>query len=128
MQVKFIATGNSPTYYEFQNEKVIAHYENQTEEFDLSSLQEGDQFQQLQVDTLNLNGSHIIRNAYRDGSGELHVTLCQQVGPGHWKEGIEFDPIDYDPTKIQVVWDASKSFAGRAWAMTQNGKIYVGEN
>lgn len=125
MKIKFLATGMAPTHYSFNGEVVMAHHNGQSEDFDLSGLAEGDQFQGVGVDTLELAPGHVLRNAYRDSNGELHLTLCQQVGPGHWQEGVEFDVTEYDPAKIQAIYNADKPHSGAPWAVTSGGKQWV---
>lgn len=125
MKIKFLATGMAPTHYSFSGDVVTAHYNGQGEGFDLSDLQHGDQFQGVSVDDLSLSPGHVIRKAERDSNGELHLTLCQRVGPGHWEEGAEIDVADYDPAKIQVVLNADKPYSGIAFAVTSEGKQWV---
>jgi len=127
MKIKFLATGNAPTHYNFNGDVVTAHYDGGLMEgFDFSGLQHGDQFQGVSVDRIFAPAAgQVIRAAERDSSGELHLTLCQQVGPGHWEEGAEFDVANYDPSKIQVVLNADKPYSGIAFAVTSEGKQWV---
>lgn len=125
MKIKMLPVGNSPDYYKIVGEIITAHKGSQSESFDLSSVQEGDQFLGVECDTLELNGLHVIRNAYRDTQGILHVDLCQQVGPGHWETGVEFDSADYNPADINVVYREDKPHAGIPWALTIAGRIEV---
>lgn len=102
MKAIFLATGDSPDYYEFDeaNEIITAHKDGASEAFDLSTLQEGDEFEGLVVDTLDLNGTHIIRDAERV-NGELHLTLCQFTS-NNWEESDEIDVSNYDQTELYV--------------------------
>jgi len=121
MQIKFLATGNSPTCYSISSEVITAFYNEASESFDLSALETNGKFTGVGVDTLSLNSQHIIRDAYRDDAGELHVTLCQAVGPGNWGESQEFDSSDYDPDVIHVEFKGA--MAGTPWALTRRGKV-----
>lgn len=121
MKLKFKATGNAPTHYSVQGDIITAHHSEQSEDFDLSGLEAGDKFEGVEPDTLDLPGNQIIRDAYRDESGELHVTLCQQVGPGHWSESDWIDTADYDPDSVQAIY-SDRPHAGKAWALTREGK------
>ncbi len=121
MKLTMKSTGNSPEYYEFSGDTVTAHLDGQSESFDLSGLGSADQFQGVEPETLTLSPAHIIRDAYRDDSGELHVTLCQAVGPGDWGESQEFDSSDYAPDAIQVPFLGES--AGRSYAVTRRGRV-----
>lgn len=125
MKVRVLATGNAPTHYSFDGDVVTAHHNNQTEQFDLSALGSDDKFTGVSVDILSLSAGHVIRDAYRDESGELHVTLCQQVGPGHWSESDWMDATAYDPVKVNAVYDNTKTHSGTPWVVTQEGKQWV---
>ena len=90
MIIKFLATGTAPEKYEFDGEKIT--YSGET--YDLSVFEEGDEF--LGVED---NGIRSIQRI----DGVLHVTLCQESPPGHWR-GID-DYIDssfYDSNKIYI--------------------------
>ena len=123
MKIKFLATGNAPTHYSFAGETVTAHVNVISEDFDLSAISVGDKVTSVSVDTLDLNSGHILRDAYRDESGELYITLCQRVGPGHWSESDWMDVSDYNSDAIQVNFDSTKDFSGQPWAQTQLGKV-----
>jgi len=118
MKIKLLATGQAPDYYTFSGSTATAHYEGQSDSFDFSTLQEGDVFQGVDS-SLPVPA---IRNAEVVG-GELRVTLCQQVGPGHWLESGWIDSASYDPDAITVSQDTSKAFSGTAWAKTRAGKV-----
>lgn len=118
MKIKMLATGQSPDYYSFSGDIITAHHEGVTEQYDLSAFPEGGVFQGADP----VNGVPAIRGVERTG-GVLHVTLCQQVGPGHWLESGEFDSAQYDPDAVHVVQDTSKAFAGNAWAKTRQGRV-----
>lgn len=122
MIVLFKSTGNAPEHYSFNGETVTAHRGDVSESFDLSSIETGDEFQGVSADTLDLSPAHIIRDAYRDESGELRVTLCQAVGPGHWGESAEMDASEYDPDAIHVEFKGI-SRAGQPWACTRLGYV-----
>lgn len=99
MNIVFLATFQSPDYYEFPGGDIIrAFYDGQSEDFDLSSLEIGDEFKDLIVDTLPLDSGQIIRNAVRAEDGILHLDLCQHVerGEGYTNSWIVSDPIDSD--------------------------------
>ena len=123
MKIKVLATGNAVTHYSFNGDVITAYYDGLTEDFDLSVIQSDNKFTGLSVDSLNLRASQIIRGAYRDESGELHVTICQQVGPGHWEAGPEIDAADYQQDGINVVLREDKPSTGKPWAMTSIGKV-----
>lgn len=111
MKLLFIPTGNAPSHYSFDGDVVTAHHDGQTESFDLSALTASDQFQGVELDTLTGPApSQVIRDAYRDEAGELHVTLCQQVVAGQypgmradWRTGNEIDASQYDPNVCYCV-------------------------
>lgn len=124
MKIKVIPTGNAPTHYSFNGEVITAHYDGKAEHFGFSGLSAGDQFQGVALDTLEgVAPSQVIRDAYRDEAGELHVTLCQKVGPGHWEAGEEIDSSQYDPDQIQVAYRADKPHAGTPAVWTRAGKM-----
>ena len=121
MKITVIPTGNAPTHYSFNGELITAYYDGETESFDLSVIPADGKFEGVGVDTLDLPASQIIRDAYRDSAGELHVTLCQKVGSGHWESGLEIDSASYQPDKIQVVYNTDKAHAGTPTAVTSTG-------
>lgn len=125
MKIKLLATGSAPTHYSFEGELVTAYYDGKSEVFDLSSIEFGDEFVDISVDELNLHGFHVIRDAYRDSVGELHITLCQQVGPGHWSESDEMDSTDYNPKSVYAVYDKNRQHADVPWVITSEGKLWV---
>ena len=84
MKITVIPTGTPVTHYAFSGETITAFCKGEQEDFDLSSLVASADFQSVVVDTLDTSPSQIIREACRDEAGELHVTLCQGVGSGHW--------------------------------------------
>lgn len=108
MKLKFLATGNAPNYI-ISGETING--------IDLSIVEHGGEF--IGSEETRQAG---IRNAERDETGELWVTLCQQVGPGHWTEGEWLDAEDYDPNAIYVA-KLDKPHAGKAWAKTGNGEV-----
>ena len=97
MKITVIPTCTPVTHYAFNGETITAFCKGEQEDFDLSSLVASSQFQSVVVDTLDTSPSQIIRAAYRDESGELHVTLCQGVGSGHWEASDEIDSESYNP-------------------------------
>ena len=121
MKITVIPTGNAPTHYTFDGEVITAHYDGETESFDLSVIPADGKFEGVVVDTLDLPASQIVRDAYRDSLNELHVTLCQKVGAGHWLTGPEIDSAQYNPAVSQVVYDASKAHAGTPTVVTSTG-------
>lgn len=118
MKIKLLATGQSPDYYTFSGETITAHLDGLTEVYDLSGFPEGGVFQGADP----VNGVPAIRHVERDSEG-LKVTLCQQVGPGHWVESGWMDSGEYDPDAVHVQQDLSKDWAGKAWAKTRQGKV-----
>jgi len=125
MKITVIPTGNAPTHYSFNGELITAYYDGETESFDLSVIPADGKFEGVGVDTLDLPASQIVRDAYRDSAGELHVTLCQKTGSGHWETGVEIDVTAYQANKIQVTYNADKAHAGTPWAVTSIGKQEV---
>lgn len=92
MKIKFLATGQAPDYYEFEDEKVI--FNGQT--FDLSIIEEGDQFEGIDHEI------QAIREVERI-DGELYVTLCQQAPRGHWTGTDKYiDSKHYDPNVLYI--------------------------
>lgn len=124
MKIKILATGEAPTHYSFNNEVVTAYHNGLSESFDLSSIEFGDQFVGVSVDTLNLNMFHVIRDVYRDRLGELHLVLCQEVGAGHWRESDEFDSEFYKPEGIYAKYTNQKH-AGTPSVVTSEGEQWV---
>lgn len=108
MKIKFLATGNAPSY-EISGETING--------LDLSIVEHGGKF--VGSDETRAAG---IRNAERDSDGELWVTLCQQVGPGHWTESEWLDAEDYDAEEVYVR-KLNKPHAGRAWAKNGRGEV-----
>lgn len=110
MQIKFLATGEAPDYYEFEDEKVI--FNNQT--FDLSAIEEGDQFQGIEADM------NAIREVERI-DGELYVMLCQKAPRGHWTGIDEYiDSKDYDSQKLYIrekLPEEIEKEGGQLWEM-----------
>ena len=121
-QIKFLATGQSPDYYTIAGEVITAYHGGVSEAYDLSGFPEGGVFQ----DADPVNGVPAIRNVERT-NGELKVTLCQQVGPGHWTESGWMEAGAYDPDAIHVKRDTSKAHSGKAWAKTRQGKVFAEE-
>jgi hypothetical protein len=103
MRLKFLATAQSPDFYEFDAEKITARKGESFEEFDLSPLDHGDKFQGLEPDTLDLPPTQIIRDAFRDEHGELHVTLTQ-ASPmmGNWRESEWMDAAEYVAGRVYI--------------------------
>ena len=75
MKITVIPTGTPVTHYAFTGETITAFCKSEQEDFDLSSLVASAEFQSVVVDTLDTSPSQIIREAYRDDAGELHLTL-----------------------------------------------------
>lgn len=119
-QLNILATGRSPDYYTFSGDTITAHQDGHTETYDLGAFPEGGVFQGADP----VNGVPAIRNVERT-NGELKVTLCQQVGPGHWSESGWIDAATYDPDAIHVIRDTSKPHSGNPWVKTKTGKRYV---
>ena len=108
MMIKFLATGSAPIY-SITGESING--------IDLSPLEHGGAF--VGDDETKAAG---IRGAERDASGELWVTLCQAVGPGHWMDGDWIDASAYDPDAIHVTY-RDRPHSGLPWAMTARGKV-----
>ena len=123
MKITVIPTATPVTHYAFSGETITAFCKGEQEDFDLSSLVASAEFQSVVVDTLATSPSQIIRKAYRDESGELHVTLCQGVGAGHWIESEVLDSVEYDPYLVYVRLNKSKQFGGVATVMTKEGAV-----
>ena len=125
MKITVIPTGNAPEFYTFNGDIITAVKDGQSEAFDLSGLQNGDKLMGVDADTLDLPGGQIIRAAERDSNGELHVTLCQRVGAGHWEAGATFDASVYNPEAVNVTYRSDKPHAGKAYAVTKVGKVWA---
>lgn len=130
MKLHFLATGDAPERYSFDGDQITAHRNGQSESFDLSGLETGGEFLGVSVDTLTLAAGHIIRDASRDSNGELHVTLCQAVGPNHWTEGEgEIDASNYNPSMPYVqlvsVERGDVSDYEPAWSSKRNAWVAV---
>jgi len=123
MKITVIPTGNAPTHYTFDGEIITAHYDGETESFDLSVIPADGKFEGVGVDTLDLPASQIVRDAYRDSSGELHVTLCQKVGSGHWEASDELDSESYNPDTVYVKLNQEKEFSGTPKVTTRQGAM-----
>lgn len=108
MKIKFLATAMAPIH--LINGEIVNG-------IDLSPLEYGGEF--IGDDESMAAG---IRGAERDVNGELYVTLCQAVGPGHWSESDWIDAGDYDPDAIHATY-LDKPHAGRPWAKTARGKV-----
>jgi|SRR5690554_2755600 len=119
MKIKFLATGQSPDYYSFSGNTITAHLGGQTESYDLSDFGPDAVFQGADP----IEGVPAIRGVeHKDG--ELHVTLCQQVGPGHWSESGWMDSGAYDPDAVYAAFAATaKGWTGIPWAKTRQGRV-----
>lgn len=117
-QIKLLATGQGPDYYSIAGEVITAYQGGVSEAYDLSTFPEGGVFEGASP----VNGVPAIRNVERV-NGVLNVTLCQQVGPGHWTESGWFDATTYDPDAIHARQDTGKAFSGKAWAKTRQGQV-----
>ena len=123
MKITVIPTGNAPTHYSFNGETVTSHHDDATEDFDLSVVPADGQFTGANVDNLELPASQIIRDAYRDSAGELHVTLCQGVGSGHWEASDVIDSASYNPDTVYVKLNQEKAFSGTPKVTTREGVV-----
>lgn len=117
-QLNILATGQGPDYYTVNGETITAYHGGVSEAYDLSAFPEGGTFQSADP----VNGVPAIRHVERT-NGVLNVTLCQQVGPGHWSESGWFDAAQYDPDAVHVKRDTSKAFSGTPWAKTRQGQV-----
>ena len=123
MKITVIPTSTPVTHYAFNGETITAFCKGEQEDFDLSSLVASADFQSVVVDTLDTSPSQIIREAYRDDAGELHVTLCQGVGSGHWEASGALKSASYDPDTVYVKLNQEKVFSGTAKAFTRQGAV-----
>ncbi|MDO0945908.1 hypothetical protein [Chromohalobacter israelensis] len=118
MQIKILATGIAPDYYEINGDVITAYVGTESDSYDLSALEEGDT-----VTTVSeVGGIQPIRSATRE-NGELKVTLCQRVGPGHWSESDWMDASEYDPDAVHVVFNQNKDFSGVPFVYTRQGAM-----
>jgi len=115
--------GNAPTHYSFNGDVLTAYYNGASESFDLSSLVYGASFEGFDIDVLELEPGFVMRGAYRDDLGELHLILCQRVSAGHWQQGEEFDSTAYIPEKSQVIYNKGIEHHGVATVFTSLGEI-----
>lgn len=98
MKIKFLATGDSPDYYEIENEILTLFHDGKKEEVDFSSFNVGDKYEGVEFEHIDLfRGSSII-DAHREETGELFLTLCQQCSDGHWVESDWIDSKSYNKT------------------------------
>ena len=123
MKITVIPTGTPVTHYAFSGETITAFCKGEQEDFDLSSLATSAEFQSISVDTLDTSPSQIIRAAYRDEAGELHVTLCQCVGSGHWEASDVIDSESYNPDTAFVKLNQEKAFSGTPKVTTRQGAM-----
>ena len=123
MKITVIPTGTPVTHYAFSGETITAFCKGEQEDFDLSSLVASAEFQSISVDTLDTSHSQIIREAYRDDAGELHVTLCQGAGSGHWEASDVLDSASYNPDTVYVKLNQEKAFSGKPTAYTRQGAV-----
>ena len=123
MKITVIPTATPVTHYAFSGETITAHCKGEQEGFDLSSLVASAEFQSVVVDTLDTSANQIIREAYRDDAGELHVTLCQGVGSGHWEASDVIDSASYNPDTVYVKLNQEKAFSGTPKVTTREGVV-----
>jgi hypothetical protein len=123
MKITVIPTSTPVTHYAFSGETITAFCKGEQEDFDLSSLVASAEFQSVVVDTLDTSPSQVIRKAYRDESGELHVTLCQGVGSGHWEASDVLDSASYNPDTVYVKLNQDKEFSGTPKSFTRQGAL-----
>ena len=123
MKITVIPTATPVTHYAFSGETITAFCKGEQEDFDLSSLLASAEFQSISVDTLDTSPSQIIREAYRDATGELHVTLCQGVGAGHWEASDVLDSASYNPDTVYVKLNQDKEFSGTPKSFTRQGAV-----
>ena len=123
MKITVIPTDTPVTHYAFSGEIITAFVNGEQEDFDLSSLVASAEFQSVVVDTLDTSPSQIIREAYRDDAGELHVKLCQGVGSGHWEASDVLDSANYNPDTVYVKLNQEKAFSGTPKVFTRQGAV-----
>lgn len=112
MKLQFRGTDKAPDHYTFDGDVTTAYANGEAEDFDLSPLEYGDEFQGVEPELLSLSGTDIVRHAERDADGELWVTLCQRTiasqYPGRqalWsgRDAPWIDAADYDPNTCYVL-------------------------
>jgi len=123
MKITVIPTGTPVTHYAFNGEVITVYYDGETESFDLSVIPADGEFKGVLADTVNLPSSQILRDAYRNSAGELHVTLCQKVGAGHWEASDELDSESYNPDTVYVKLNQEKAFSGTPKVTTRQGAM-----
>ena len=123
MKITVIPTATPVTHYAFSGGTITAFCKGEQEDFDLSSLVASAEFQSVVVDALDTSPSQIIRAAYRDEAGELHVTLCQGVGSGHWEASDVLDSASYNPDTVYVKLNQDKEFSGTPKSFTRQGAV-----
>lgn len=123
MQIKMLAAGIAPDYYEIDGETITAHVGDQSDSFDLSGMPDDATLNEVDP----VGGVPPIRAATRT-DGELYVTLAQRVGAGHWSESDWFPADQYDPDAVHVLFDDSKAFAGEPTAWTREGQVAIQPN
>lgn len=101
MKLQFIATAQSPNHYDINGEVITAYSGDQSESIDLSVIEEGGKFQGIELSVLDLPPMQVIRDCERK-DGELHVTLCQEAGSGHWRKSDWMDAANYDPETTYI--------------------------
>jgi len=129
MKITVLPVGIAPTHYSFNGDILTAYHNGLEESFDFSGLMLGGMFEGFEVDTLELAQESIIRSAFRDSSGELNVTLCQQASiAGHWEKGDEIDSSNYNPEDIHVILNNDKEYHGVLYVVTSVGELEVIQN
>ena len=123
MKITVIPTATPVTHYAFEGETITAFVNGEQEDFNLSALVASAEFQSVSVDILATSPSQIIREAYRDEAGELHVTLCQGVGSGHWEASDVLDSASYNPDNVYVKLNQEKAFSGTPKVTTRQGAV-----
>lgn len=118
MQINVLATGIGPDYYAIDGDIITAFVGDESDSFDLSTLEEGDTVTEVS----EVGGVRPIRSATRE-NGVLKVVLCQRVGAGHWSESGWMDSSQYDPDAVHVVFDATKAFSGTPVVHARQGAV-----
>jgi len=111
MKIKLAATGQGPARYEIVGETIIAFETGDGnseisvfDSFDLSGIENGDDFLGIESESISISSQQIIRSAFRDDQGELHVELCQACPPGggNWEESDWLDASEYEANTYYI--------------------------
>ena len=117
MKIKFIPTEKAPDNYSINETDVVitASYDGDSEDFDLSIMEEGDVFGDVLADVLeneihgcqpqilNIAGEYVIRDSWRDSEGDLRILLCQEMlFAADWNSSDWIDAEAYDSAILYI--------------------------